>query len=76
MDFQAKQTTTHNVHAKFREFYPGNRVLVKDLRKEDTWWPGSVAERSGMRRGLSNIPTEAACPPLCQSSRVQKAPDR
>ena len=22
---------------------------MKDLRKEDTWWPGSVAERSGPR---------------------------
>ena len=32
-----------------REFYPGDRVLLKDLRKEDTWWPGSVAERSGPR---------------------------
>ena len=44
MDSQAKQKATHNVHSKFREFYPGDRVLVKDLRKEDTWWPGSVAE--------------------------------
>ena len=33
----------------FREFCPGDRVLVKDLRKEDTWWPGSVAELSGPR---------------------------
>ena len=49
MDFQAKQKATHDVQAKFREFYPGDRVLVRDLRKEDTWWPGSVAERSGPR---------------------------
>ena len=49
MDSQAKQKATHDVHAKFREFYPGVRVLVRDLRKEDTWWPGSVAERSGSR---------------------------
>ena len=47
MDSRAKQKATHDVHAKFREFYPGDRVLVKDLRKEDTWLPGSVAERSG-----------------------------
>ena len=32
-----------------REFYAGDRVLVKDPRKEDTWWPGSVAERTGPR---------------------------
>ena len=24
-----------------------DRVLVKDLRKEDTWWPCSETERSG-----------------------------
>ena len=47
MDSQAKQKATHDLHTKFREFYPGDRVLVKDLRKEDTWWPGSIAERSG-----------------------------
>ena len=49
MDSQAKQKVTHDAHVQFREFYPGDRVLVKDLRKEDTWWPGSVAERSGPR---------------------------
>ena len=49
MDSQAKQKATHDVHSKFRKFYPGDRVLVKDLRKEDTWWPGLVVERSGAR---------------------------
>ena len=51
MDSQAKQKATHDVHARMlREFYPGDcRVLVKDLRKEDTWWPGSVAECSRPR---------------------------
>ena len=50
MDSQAKPKATHDVHARMlREFYPGDRVLVKHLRKEDTWWPGSVAERSGPR---------------------------
>ena len=46
LDLQAKQKATHDVHTKFREFYPGDRILVKDLRRENTWWPGSVAERS------------------------------
>ena len=50
MDSQAKQKATHDVHPKFREFYPGDRVFVKDLRKEDTWWPGWVAEQSGRGR--------------------------
>ena len=46
LDSQSKQKATHDVHIKFREFYPGDRILVKDLRRENTWWPGSVAERS------------------------------
>ena len=46
MDPQSKQKATHDAHAKFREFYPGDRILVKDLRKDYTWWLGSVAERS------------------------------
>ena len=53
MDSQAKQKATHDVHSKFREFfYSGDRDLVKDLRKEDTWWPGSVAERSGPKSSV------------------------
>ena len=40
MDSQAKQKAIHDVHAKFRKFYPGDRILIKDLRKENTWWPG------------------------------------
>jgi len=44
MDAQSKQKATRDVHLKFREFYPGDRILVKDLRKVDTWWPGSIAE--------------------------------
>ena len=50
MEYEAKQKATHDVHAGIlREFYLADRVLVKDLRKEDTWWPGSAAERSGSR---------------------------
>ena len=50
MDSQANQKATHGEYARtLREFYPGDRVLVKDPRKEDTWWPGSVAERTGPR---------------------------
>ncbi|XP_044169623.1 uncharacterized protein K02A2.6-like [Acropora millepora] len=50
MDSKANQKATHGEYARtLREFFPGDRVLVKDLRKEDTWWPGSVAERTGPR---------------------------
>ena len=48
MDSQAKQKATHDVLERFREFYPGDKVLVRDLRK-DTWWPASVAEQRGPR---------------------------
>ena len=34
------------LQVKFREFYPGDRILVKDLGKQETWSPGSVAKRS------------------------------
>lgn len=46
MDSQATQKATYDAHIKFREFYPGERALVRDLRKKQTWWPGSMAERS------------------------------
>jgi len=52
MDSQTKQKATYDVQVKFREFYPGDRILEKDLRRENTWWPGSVAERS---RPKSNV---------------------
>ena len=47
MDSQSKQKATHDAHAKCREFFPGDRICAKGLRKEHKWWPGSVAERSG-----------------------------
>ena len=45
MDSQSKQKATRR-HAKFREFFPGDRIWVKDLRKEHKCWPGSVAKQS------------------------------
>ena len=44
---QVKQKATHDALTEFWEFYTGDRDLVKDLREEHTWWPGSIAERSG-----------------------------
>lgn len=44
IDFQAKQKATDDLHSKFREFYLKDRVRVENLRKEETWWPGLVAE--------------------------------
>ena len=49
MDSQAKQKATHDAHTKLREFYPSDRVLFKDHRKKLTWWPGSIAKRSGLK---------------------------
>ena len=49
MDSKAKQDATHDAHTKLREFYPSDRVLYKDHRKKLTWWPGSIAKRSGLR---------------------------
>ena len=47
MDSQSMQKATHEEHANCSEFFPGDRIWAKDLRKEHQWWPGSVAERSG-----------------------------
>ena len=41
-----RQKDYHDLHSKYREFYPGEAVLVKDLRKDKTWWSGTVVERS------------------------------
>ncbi|XP_072022263.1 uncharacterized protein [Amphiura filiformis] len=43
---QAMQKDHYDMHSKYREFFPGETVLVKDSRKEQTWWPGTIAERS------------------------------
>ena len=43
---QGNQKDYHDLHAKYREFYPGDAVLIKDLRKDKTWWPGTIVERS------------------------------
>lgn len=37
------------MYVKFREFYLGDRVFVKDFRKEDIWWLGLVVERSRLK---------------------------
>ena len=47
MDSQAKQKVNLDTSAKFREFYPGEGIQVKDLQTRSKWWPGSVADRSG-----------------------------
>jgi len=43
---QSKQSTMISDRERYREFYPGDHVTVKDLRREETWWPGTIAERS------------------------------
>ena len=49
MDSQAKQKGTHDALTKLREFYLSDRVLVKEHRKKHTWWPCSIAARSGLK---------------------------
>ena len=49
MDSQAKQKGTHDALSKLREFYLSDRVLVKEHRKKHTWWPCSIAARSGLK---------------------------
>jgi transposase InsO family protein len=46
MNKQAAQKSAHDQKAIYREFYAGDPVLVKDLVKVNTWWQGTVVERS------------------------------
>ena len=39
-----------------REFYAGENVMVKDMRKDRTWWPGVIAERSGPKSYVITLP--------------------
>ena len=42
---QSDQKLHHDKQHGLREFFPGDRILVKDFRQEGTWWSGTVAER-------------------------------
>nr|XP_054752477.1 uncharacterized protein LOC129258047 [Lytechinus pictus] len=42
---QSDQKLHHDKQHGLREFFPGDRVLVKDFRQDETWWSGTVAER-------------------------------
>ena len=42
---QSDQKLHHDKQHGLREFFPGDRVLVKDFRREETWWSGTDAER-------------------------------
>ncbi|KAK3716427.1 hypothetical protein QZH41_008756, partial [Actinostola sp. cb2023] len=47
-DVQNKQTKMkeyHDVHAKYREFTPGQTILAKDHRSTQAWQPATVTER-------------------------------
>ena len=41
---QQSQKLRKNV--SLREFYPRERDVVKDMRNDNTWWPGAIAERT------------------------------
>jgi len=43
---QNKQSTMVEKGSRYREFFPGDQVTVKDMRNDSTWWPGTIAERS------------------------------
>ena len=48
-----KQSSMVKDHG-YREFYPGDSVTVKDIRK-DTWWDRTVVERSGPKSYTINL---------------------
>ncbi len=44
---QADQKSQHDSHAKLREFFPGQRVMARNIRAGQAWIPGTVIERTG-----------------------------
>ena len=50
---QSNQKNCHDIQSKYREFYPGDPVYIKDLQQEKTWWAGMVVERSGPKSYLT-----------------------
>ena len=44
---QADQKLQHDQHSKARELFLGQRVLVRNLRPDQTWNPGTVIEKNG-----------------------------
>ena len=44
---QADQKLQHDQHAKPRELFLGQRVLVRNIRPGQAWIPGTVVERNG-----------------------------
>ena len=44
---QADQKRHHEQHAKLRELFLGQQVLVQNIRPGQTWTPGTVIERNG-----------------------------
>ena len=43
---QSDQKLHHDKQQPLREFFPGERVLVKDFRKDGVWWPATIAEHT------------------------------
>lgn len=44
---QAEQKRQHDLHAKKRDLFIGQRVMVRNLRPGPRWIPGTVVERNG-----------------------------
>ena len=54
MQKQSKQKEHYDAHSKYREFFPGDEVIVKDMRSND-WWPGTIAERSAPKSYIISL---------------------
>ena len=53
---QADQKLQHDQHAKPRELFLGQRVLVRNIRPGQAWIPGTVVERNGPLSYLDKCP--------------------
>lgn len=46
LNTQSDQKLYHDKGRGLHEFLPSDQVMIKDLRREDTWCRGNVAERT------------------------------
>ena len=50
---QSNHKNGHDSHSKYRGFYPGDPVYIKDLRQEKTSWAGTMVERTSPKSYLT-----------------------
>ena len=59
---QADQKRYHDAHSKYREFYIGQPVLLRNLRDGAKWIPGTIVEYTGPVLYRVQVSDQVSCP--------------